>query len=115
MVLGITSFWSSCAVGGSFLVFVLFRRPDLVSIAAVAFVAVPVLLLPAYLIPELLGSGWFAQEWLHQNLTGYALFGIPFEDVVWVALAAAVTATLVPWMTSTSLVHTSSRKIARKG
>jgi hypothetical protein len=95
---GIHSFFAALIACTAAMVVLLHQRFDLLGYAPRSGLFTLIALLPAYWIPEILNPGWLTDTWMVENLTGFTLFGIVIEDIIWVFFAAAITALLFRWM-----------------
>ena len=94
LILGLHSALACILSFASCTLFILIRRPDLTRQALTGAVFGVLLAALFFGVPEFINSGWIESAWLLDNLSGYFIFQVPVEDVVWFVFCSAFTSVI---------------------
>jgi len=93
----LNSFYANCFGFAAALVYVLWRRPDLLHISFFSGMLMIIFSAPIYLLLLYLSPGWVEYTWMLDELSGVVIAGAPVEDLIWYFFVGASISTMYPY------------------
>ena len=105
LVSGTNSFVASVVTLILLLMYMWYRRPDLIPESLASGVLIIVIGYPWFIAAELLTPGWVQVHWYFDKLSGITLLTAPLEDGVWGFLAGAYIGPLYEFLREKQLIR----------
>jgi|WetSurMetagenome_2_1015567.scaffolds.fasta_scaffold22248_4 hypothetical protein len=104
-LLKLNSFWASFPAFLIPTLIIWIKRKDLIKFSIISGLLLPIVSFIFYIIPEMLFPGWISNSWNFEMLSGFTLFSVPIEELIWYFLAGCFIGPLYEYWKDEKLVN----------